>query len=281
MDINLLVPDLLQNLSIREYHKNDIVFSEGDLSDQTMFFIVKGEFDVFQERAGKEELLEVIKDGQFFGEIGLIGNRTRSATVKVTSDRARLILLNKDSFFLLATKSPPFLFAIFRGAVKKLVRANQQYYTLVKDLEETVGERLDSSDAHQHSNIMDYVNGIVTKAYVKGDYVFVEGDLSNGTMYFICHGELQVKKRMDNRDRILAKLKEGDFFGEIAIIQNAPRSATVQAYTHQVSLAPINKELFVKICKYNPGFLYSLLKTMFFRLLAMEEKIEKIIQKIQ
>lgn len=58
----------------------------------------------------------------------------------------------------------------------------------------------------------------------KGDYVFKAGEKAD-SMYFIVHGEIWVLNREE--DKILAKLGDGDFFGEVALYRNDRRNATI------------------------------------------------------
>jgi len=59
-----------------------------------------------------------------------------------------------------------------------------------------------------------------------GDYIFKADDPAND-MYFVISGELQVLNKEE--DQVLATLTSGDFFGEIALFKNIPRSATIRA----------------------------------------------------
>jgi len=62
-----------------------------------------------------------------------------------------------------------------------------------------------------------------------GDYVFREGD-DGASMYFIAGGEFEVLQQAHGQP--VAKLGVGDFFGEIALFSNQPRSASVRARTY-------------------------------------------------
>jgi CRP-like cAMP-binding protein len=66
--------------SVLTFHKNQIVFSQGDAAD-TIFYVQKGRFKVvvFSEQ-GKEAVVGIIERGQFFGEGCLNGSRLRIAT---------------------------------------------------------------------------------------------------------------------------------------------------------------------------------------------------------
>ena len=62
-----------------------------------------------------------------------------------------------------------------------------------------------------------------------GDYVFRAGD-AGSDMFLIARGEINVYS--PDETRLLASLKEGDFFGEIALFKNIPRTATVKATSY-------------------------------------------------
>jgi len=67
--------------------------------------------------------------------------------------------------------------------------------------------------------------------------------------YLILEGEVQVTKVINNREtRLLKTLAEGDFFGEMALIHNAPRAATVKTLTPLIALE-IHKEAFDRVLK--------------------------------
>lgn len=84
------------------YQKGQVVITQGDEGD-TFFILVEGEVEVFKDgesvtsyRARKEA-----KIAHHFGELALINNEPRAATVAVTSDTARILSLDKQSFQLL------------------------------------------------------------------------------------------------------------------------------------------------------------------------------------
>lgn len=72
-----------------------------------------------------------------------------------------------------------------------------------------------------------HVDGLRSHArdFAAGAVLFREGD-RGGEMFVIQSGEVEISRRMTSGDKVLAILGAGEFFGEMAIINNRPRSAT-------------------------------------------------------
>jgi len=71
--------------------------------------------------------------------------------------------------------------------------------------------------------------------------------------YMILEGDLEVTKTINNSDvRLLKSLTAGDFFGEMALIHNAPRAATVKSKTNVIVLE-IDKDGFNRVLKRSPS----------------------------
>ncbi|KAI8612926.1 cyclic nucleotide-binding-like protein [Chytriomyces sp. MP71] len=69
-------------------------------------------------------------------------------------------------------------------------------------------------------------NALVSVFYVPGDYIFHQGEKST-EMFFILSGRVNIIVK----NSVVTSLAEGSFFGEVALIANIPRTASVQAST--------------------------------------------------
>ncbi len=88
----------------------------------------------------------------------------------------------------------------------------------------------------------------ISKAHLQpGDYVFKEGDPSNN-FYIIESGEVEVVRKSpeDGTEMIIAILGTGDFFGEMALLENRNRKSSVRARTN-VELTVMGKKVFQQI----------------------------------
>ncbi len=88
-----------------------------------------------------------------------------------------------------------------------------------------------------------------------GEVLFKEGDVGE-TMYVVLSGELNV----ENENSVIAMRGRGEYVGEMTLIENQPRTATVKAAI-ETCLLEIHKDQFLTHFASNPQALMSLLKT--------------------
>ena len=93
-----------------------------------------------------------------------------------------------------------------------------------------------------------------------------EGDL----FYIIVRGRVEILKRVDDRDTRVKILEDGDFFGEIALLSNVPRTATVRTVKPTL-LISLKRSHFLKLASSVPGMHDKLEKTMGIRLEELTE----------
>ncbi len=123
-------------------------------------------------------------------------------------------------------------------------------------------------------NIFEYVNNLATDIRRENDVIFKQNDSSDGRMYFVAEGELSVCRSVEGNEVEINRLREGDFFGEMAILNKSPRSATVKVISKNAHLGYLDEQMFVRIARVNPVFHYSLLKLVITRIGMIEDAIE-------
>ena len=89
----------------------------------------------------------------------------------------------------------------------------------------------------------------------RDETVISQGDIAN-EMYFICRGNLEV---IDDSNKVVHTLSDGDFFGEIGILMSTPRTATVKAKT-RCDLFMLSKTDFSRILQDHPQFAQSMME---------------------
>jgi hypothetical protein len=89
---------LIDGLTTQSKFKGEFIFHEGDRGDH--FYIVEeGEVEFgHEDNDGNVDPVRVLGSGSHFGEIALINGVRRTLSVRVTSDRIKLLCLNRDTF---------------------------------------------------------------------------------------------------------------------------------------------------------------------------------------
>jgi CRP-like cAMP-binding protein len=113
---------------------------------------------------------------------------------------------------------------------------------------------------------------VITLArYQVGEVIVQENDFGENA-YVIEQGQVEVTKELDGQDVHLAYLGAGETFGEMSMIDEKPRSATVTAVTETV-VSEIRREDFFNSFQTDPKVALALLKVLFERLREADAKI--------
>lgn len=99
-----------------------------------------------------------------------------------------------------------------------------------------------------------------TAELAAGDLIFKEGDSGNA-MFAILEGRVEIVKA----DKVLITLEPGDVFGEMALIEHTPRSATAVAKT-PCRLVAINAKRFMYLVQHSPFFAIQMMQVLSERL---------------
>jgi CRP-like cAMP-binding protein len=103
------------------------------------------------------------------------------------------------------------------------------------------------------SDIRSRIHSVVERTFRAGEVVFKEGDFPD-RLYLIGKGEAEVTKDVPGAvPAVLARMGPGEFFGEIGIIGNSPRTATVRAATDLETLS-IHRDHFTSLLAYLPSW---------------------------
>ena len=106
----------------------------------------------------------------------------------------------------------------------------------------------------------------------KGTVLFKEGDRGED-MYIVQTGKVAIKKKLQEGDTTLAVLEKGDFFGEMAILERLPRSATAEL-VESGDLIVIAGEMFGEMIKANPEIAVRMLRKQSIRLRETLRQLE-------
>jgi K+-sensing histidine kinase KdpD len=121
--------------------------------------------------------------------------------------------------------------------------------------------------------IVEIGGNIRVENFNPGDIILREGEPGD-KVCMIAEGKIKVVRLIDNKGRILWTGEAGDFFGEMALIDMRPRSASVVALNRCVILS-LGSEYFEKIAMKYPQILFNIARSLSERLRNSNEKLLK------
>lgn len=116
---------LAQKVVEKGFSKGEIVFRQGDPCD-AIYFIVGGKVRIIKEGGGLRETVGFLEERSFFGEMGILGDEVRTATVEA-ADTLTLLRIDKDEFRNIILKKPEIVFPIFKILIERINKANDMY----------------------------------------------------------------------------------------------------------------------------------------------------------
>jgi glucose-6-phosphate 1-dehydrogenase len=114
--------------------------------------------------------------------------------------------------------------------------------------------------------------------FAPGDYIIRKGD-TGSEMFFIVRGEVEA---LTDGDKVVGTLREGDFFGEIALLLSQPRTASIRAKTH-CDLYVLDKKSLNRVLRDHPQIANSILeisRTRYQLTLAAEEAFDPQVKQL-
>ena len=117
--------------------------------------------------------------------------------------------------------------------------------------------------------------GLFGKIYEKGELICRQDDPGD-EMYIIQSGAVEVSSRRDGHKVVLTILEKEDFFGEMALLDRNPRSATVTTITRS-RLLSLSRRVFMEKVAYSPDIVLYVLKALTRRIDRMTGQIRAMI----
>ena len=208
----LVLEPLLQEES---YDFGDIIVRQDDPAD-SFYILTRGRARALKIKSdGSEIPLGVLKPGDSFGEAALAEGGIRSATVRC-STAVDVLRIDRDNFLELVKKVPELLHYIEmlgrNRAMQSFLYQFSNFGRLPAAALRSMIDHLTPFEADQHSLIIR------------------EGDPA-GPLYILQKGRARAFTGVNGRELNLAFYREGDFFGELSILNGAPRAANIEAFT--------------------------------------------------
>ncbi len=254
--------------AVGNYKKNAYIYIE-DQPDANDFHIIRSGKVIETRSAGRlmNEEGTVLGVGDFFGVLSCMAKRYRIGTVQALEDTTTIVVKG-DQFGALIQKMAPIAMKIIRYFSKQLRHYDSilTRMTFKSSVEENpcnlfrIGEFYYSTNqmiqaAHAYLHYLKFCpdGGFAPQAKMKlakinpkqedlipkkenfyylyedNQIIFLEHE-PGAELFIIQEGKVKITKLVDNNEVLLAVLKKGDIFGEMAILENKPRSASAISF---------------------------------------------------
>eukprot|EP00298_Acanthocystis_sp_HF-20_P015555 c21175_g1_i1.p1 GENE.c21175_g1_i1~~c21175_g1_i1.p1 ORF type:complete len:381 (+),score=146.60 c21175_g1_i1:11-1153(+) len=215
--------ELIDVVFDKSFNAGDVLMRQGAQGD--LFYIIdKGDAEIFVLDENKnEKLVRSCKDGDSFGELALMYNAPRNATVKAKTD-LRCWCMDRESF----------KYVIMGGSIRK----RDRYLGFLDSVK--IFSTMDVSEK------MKLVDALIPRKVKSGVSVVKQGDAAD-MFYIVEKGKLTVSQlNPQGVDEVVNEKNPGDYFGEIALMSDMPRSATVTTVEDSVLLT-LDRNTFISL----------------------------------
>lgn len=271
------------------YKPGSYALIEGKKDADTFYIIIKGKMRTHKASPviGEEDI-KILGPGDFFGVESAMARQSRIETVIAMSD-ATLIEISAEKFGMLIQKSAPIAMKIIRSFSVKLrefdnniarlsfknvgeedishifelaeywfnqnrmihaTYAYQRYLQIAPNGEFTEQAKMRLQGLKKPFQAPPSLSDTLSRNYIADQLIFCENELGY-ELYIIRTGGVKITKMLDGQEVMLAMLQPGDIFGEMAILDNKPRTATAITSGNSNILA-INKANFETMVKTQP-----------------------------
>nr|AAA33015.1 cAMP-dependent protein kinase regulatory subunit [Blastocladiella emersonii] len=215
--------DVVNAMAEKKVAAGEVVIRQGGVGDY--FYVVEtGALDVFVNRNGNGDVkVTDYSAGGSFGELALMYNAPRAATVVATAESV--------------------LWALDRVTFRRILmdhtsRKRRMYEAFLEEV-----PLLSSLEPYERHKIADALESV---AYADGDVVIRQGDVGEN-FYIIEAGDAEVIKIDENgEEHHFRPLHKGNYFGELALLSDKPRVATIRA-KGKLKCATLGKKAFTRL----------------------------------
>lgn len=302
-------------LKLIKYPKNAIIYVEGSEKVDSFYIIKEGKAKISRYIDITDDPNEYyLKTGDYFGVVSCISRRPRLETITSISDLivigvkreqfVELIKRNKSVALkilkLYSKKLRTYDNAITRLSLKKPIPSDPEsiftigeYYYKINKYREAryafkkfIELRNTSINVPAAKNYLEKINQLLEdkedfkqitpliREYKPDSVLFCENEPGN-EVFVIQEGKIKITKIVSGKEVLLAVLNPGDIVGEMALIDNQPRSATAIAYG-TVKVLAINRENFNVMVSNQPQITFKIVQLLSERIWIAYRQLENL-----
>ena len=211
-------------LQEEHYDFGDVIVRQGE-SAEAFYVLISGRARALKvQENGQEVALGTLRPGDAFGEAALTVGGTRSATVRC-STAVDVLRLDREDFLALLEKEPE---------LRRLVQTTGRHHALHGFLYE-----FSNFGRLPATALRALAEKLAPTEVPKGGMIIREGEEA-GPMFILEKGRARAFHGANGKEQNLAFYRDGDFFGELSILNGSKRAASVEAFSdcRLLALAP-------------------------------------------
>jgi len=223
----LLLRETMLESNVYRFKSGEIIFKRNDYSN-TFYTIFSGQVGIQIDPNDKNQVVS-LNQGDFFGEMGLISGRRRAATIIALKDCVVFETPRRTMLKLIQSVES--------------VKSTLDKVSMLRQIQTHLAPGVDSDD------LAELVDTAEIKNFKTGEIIFNQGDPGNN-MHLIRSGSCTVSVKVAGKDIVLNYVPSGNYVGEMALLSDQPRTATVRA-AHNTETISLSGEVFKKVMDNN------------------------------
>ncbi|HOW81574.1 MAG TPA: cyclic nucleotide-binding domain-containing protein [Spirochaetota bacterium] len=298
---------------VENYLANSFIIVEGKKNANNFYIIRSGKVRVMKENpVAGEDPFTIFGPGDFFGVVSCMSGHARIETA-IALENVSLISVDREMFGVLIQKNPAVAMKIIRFFSRKLREFDQAitHLTFKNRVEEDPSHLFNIGEYYMKKRVFNYAvyafqkflkhcpknentdtaiqrlktlkaplsvpepqsTGNMNRAYRDNTMIFCEFEPGN-ELFIIQSGKVKITKIV-NEEVLLAVLKQGDIFGEMALLDNKPRSASAITFG-DVEVLAINKSNFENMVQAQPQLATRLIQILSERIWIAYRQLENL-----
>ena len=283
-------------MAIRTIQPNAVIFREGE-TGETFYQVLTGKVSAYINYGTDEaQTLTVLGPGEFFGELAMLGSIPRTATIVAGGAGATLLELTWDTMVEVFQMNPSIILTLMRHIARRTAALSadcEEAHKTLSAVKAASAEPVNPSLLDKAKVMVSYLFGFgkanngpsleekmaakagkeISEGFSKhvfscdkGTVLYREGDAA-ACMYTIHYGSVEVYSGYGTDDqRLITELYVNGFFGEIGMLCDIPRTATIVARENGTTLEIIKPEDLSELFEKNPSKIWMILEHMVLRL---------------
>jgi CRP-like cAMP-binding protein len=215
-----------------EFKKDHIICRHGKFNEKFYILLSGNAHATIPTENNPRYVLYKLSPGSFFGGGVLFPFLSRESTIAAVEDICAMSL-NAEALRLLINKSPRIKSLLDEEYISRKLQRDLRRMPVFTMLNETIFQKM--------------ITKVELISVSKNEIIFKQGD-EGDALYLIRDGEVNVFIKKETKEQLIAILGEGQFFGEMALLSNDKRNATLKA-AKKSELVKISRNVFYEIIK--------------------------------